>query len=223
MSYFSLRKRDADPEPEETDEETPDTQEEDDGEGEQPAKQYGPLLTGLFGPGRWIAARFSPGAALGVHVVAVWAVFFYGGLVATGVVLVWLLAVLAFVPREHLERLAARIEGDAPGEDQEAGEEHPGEPLAAVLWHLIGDAPGAHLKTVAEHLHAAAPEQPVDRAAVRAKLAALGITVRASVRDAAGRVNEGVHRDDLAGWERPPPRPRPRPLLSPVETPVATL
>jgi hypothetical protein len=152
---------------------------------------YGPLLTGLLGPGTWLAVRFGTGTAWTVHVVAVWAVGLYGGWIAAGIVLVWLLAIGAFVPREYLERLAARIEKTSPEEDQQAGEEPPDEPLVAVLWALIGDAPGAHLKTLAERLQAAAPEQPVDRAAVRAKLGALRIPVRASVRDVAGRVNEG--------------------------------
>lgn len=205
MSYFSLRKHAPEPEPESdeaTEERLAEATEETE---EQPTgKPAGPLLTGLLGPGQWIAAHFGTSAAWAVHIVAVWAIGFYGGWAAVGIVILWLLAVLAFVPREYLERLAARIEKQSPEEDQEAGEEHPGEPLATVLWHLIGDAPGAHLKTVAEHLQAALPEQPVDRAAVRAKLAALGIPVRASVRDAAGRVNEGVHRDDLTGWEEAP-------------------
>lgn len=218
MSYFSLRKPAAEPEtePEKTTEEKPAVEAEKT-EGEQPApKQAGPLLTGLLGPGRWLAAHFGTGTAWGVHVVAVWAVGFYGGWAAVLVPTGWLLAVLTFVPREYLERLAARLERTSPEEDQQAGEEAAVEPLATVLWHLIGDAPGTHLKTIAEHLQAAAPEQPVDRAAVRAKLGALGIPVRASVRDAAGRVNEGVHRADLQAWEEapspteaaPPPGPR---------------
>lgn len=227
MNYFSLRKRDPEPEPDEATEETPIEDEESE---EQPTgKPAGPLLTGLLGPGQWIAARFGTGAAWGVHVVAVWAIGFYGGWAAAGIVTVWLLAVLLFVPREHLERLAARIEKRSPEEDQEAGEERPGEPLAAVLWQLIGDAPGTHLKTLAEHLQAAAPEQPVDRAAVRAKLGALGIPVRASVRDAAGRVNEGVHRGDLQAWAEAlsptgpgtPPGPRSGPVATPVTCDVA--
>lgn len=212
MSYFSLRKQEPEPESDEAEEEVDEEAEEtaeDDVEKERPATKRGPLLTGLLGPGRWLTAHFGINTAWAVHIVAVWAIGFYGGWLAVGVVLVWLLAVLAFVPREHLERLAARIEKRPPEEDQEAGEGHPGEPLAAVLWHLIGDAPGAHLKTVAEHLQAAAPEQSVDRAAVRAKLGALGIPVRASVRDAAGRVNEGVHRADLQAWAE---------ALSPTET-----
>lgn len=224
MSYFSLRKPAAEPEPDEPVEEQP-AVETATPQGEPPAgKPAGPLLTGLLGPSRWIGARFGTGAAWGVHVVAVWAVGFYGGWVAVLVPAGWLLAVLAFVPREYLERLAARLEPASPEEDHQAGEEPAGEPLAAVLWHLIGDAPGTHLKTLAEHLQAAAPEQPVDRAAVRAKLGALGIPVRASVRDAAGRVNEGVHRADLQAWaealsptgDDTPPEARSGPVATPV-------
>lgn len=207
MTYFSLRKRASETGPDDVEEE----QEEEpfeDATDEAPAAARGPFLAGLIGPGCWLAARFGVNTAWGVHIVAVWAVAFYRGWIAAGVALVWLFAALAFVPREHLERLAARIENPGPDEDQEAGEGAHSEPLSVplvvVLWKLIGDAPGAHLKTLAEHLQAAAPGQPVDRAAVRAKLAALGIPVRTSVRDAAGRVNEGVHRADLQAWEKAP-------------------
>lgn len=203
MTYFNLRKREPEAEPDEVEEEPEETVEEaeDGGEEEQPGKQHGPLLTGLLGPGQWLVSRFGASWAWGVHGVGAWAVVFYGGWIAAGVVFAWLLAVLAFVPREHLERLAARIENQPPDEDQEAGEETPVEPLAAVLWHLIGDAPGTHLKTLTAHLQAAAPEQPIDKAAVRAKLTALGITVKPSVRDHRGKVNDGVHRADLQAWE----------------------
>lgn len=206
MTYFQLRKRAPELEPDDAQEDAEETTE-DAVEEEQPAAR-GPLLAGLTGPSSWLAARFGVNTAWGVHIVAVWAVAFYRGWIAAGVALVWLFAVLAFVPREHLERLADRIENPRPDEDQKVGEGPPPEPLceplAVVLKQLIGDAPGAHLKTLAEHLQAAAPEQPVDRAAVRAKLAALGIPVRPSVRDAAGRVNEGVHRADLQAWEEAP-------------------
>lgn len=221
-NYFHLQKRAPEPEPDEveaTEEELEETAEEP--EEEQPAKEYGPLLTGILGPSRWIAAHFGMNTAWGVHVVAVWAVCFYGGWVTAGVGAVWLMAVFAFMPREHLERLADRIE-HGPNHDQEAGEEPPIEPLAAVLWQLIGNAPGTHLKTVAAHLQAAAPEQAVDRPAVRAKLAALRIPVRPSVRDAAGRVNEGVHRADLKGWEEALSPTGPGTPSGPRSTPVAT-
>lgn len=212
MSYFSLRKHAPEPEPDEVAEEPEEGAEGDENaQQEQPVgKPHGPLLTGLLGPGRWLAAHFGMSTAWGVHAAAVWMIFYYGGVVATGVAAVWLLAVLLFTPREYLERLATSIErlGNRPDEDAEDEEEPPPtDPLVALLWHLIGDAPGAHLKTAARRMQEASG-QPVDRASVRARVAAirarlnaLHIPVKASVRDAAGKVNEGVHRDDLEAWE----------------------
>jgi hypothetical protein len=216
MSFISLRKHAPEPEP---DEDLDATAEEDpDGEPEKPAKEppttwTGALLAGVTGPGRWLMARFGPTTSWIAHVVAVWACGFYGGWAAFGVIAGFLLAVLLFIPREFLERLAAAIEqlGELrhqPGVEDapEAGEWPPSNPLVTVLWRLIGDAPGVHLKTLAEHLQAAAPDQPVDRAQVRAKLAALQIPIRGSVRDAAGRVNEGVYGADLRAWQEALPQ-----------------
>lgn len=209
MSYFSLRKHAPEPETEDVEEETEETAEDEETEGGQPAAR-GPLLTGLLGPGRWLAARFGMSTAWGVHAAAVWMIFYYRGVVAVGIIAAWLLAVLLFTPREYLERLAASIErlDNRPREDAEDDEEEPpADPLVTLLWHLIGDAPGAHLKTVAERIQEASGK-PTDRAsvrarvaAIRARLAALQIPVKASVRDAAGKVNEGVHRDDLKAWK----------------------
>lgn len=224
MTYFNLRKRDPETEPEEVEEEAPE-EAEGEPEKEKPAKTYGPILTGLLGPGRWIAARLGSGWAFGAHVVAVWAIGFYGGWTAVGIVLAWLVAVLAFVPRENLERAAAAIERRSapPAEDlPEPLDEPPFDAFTAVLWHLISDAPGTHLKTLTERLQQAAPEQPLDRAAVRAKLGALGIPVRGSVRDAAGKVNEGVHREDLAAWQEPLLAPFLGTVAEPRSGPVAT-
>lgn len=177
-------------------------------------------------------------AAIGVHVVAVWAIGFYGGWTAAGVILGWLAAVLAFTPREFKDRASGWLERrGAPVEaDEETEEEVLVDPLAAVLWHLIADAPGTHLKTLTERLQKEAQE-PLDRATVRAKLGSLGIPVRGSVRDAAGKVNEGVHREDLKQWIEAlppaapgaPPGARSDPVATPVTcdvadapTPVAT-
>lgn len=214
MNFISLRKRDQEP----VDEDLDETEEEPD-EEQQPAKPkkqvgfVGALFIGVCGPAQWIAGRFGTGAAWTAHFVAVWAVGYYGGWAAFGVVTTWLLLVLAFVPREHLDRAAAVVEQlgerrrQAPGEDvPEAGEGAALHPLVAVLWDLIGDAPGVHLKTLAEHLQAAVPEHPIDRAEVRAKLGALQIPVRGSVRDAAGRVNEGVYGADLRAWQQALPQ-----------------
>lgn len=231
MSFISLRKHDPEPDeaPEET-EETPDDE-------ERPAKPkkdvgYGGALgIGICGPAQWIAGRFGTGVTWFLHAFALWAVGHYGGWTAFALVAGYLLAVALFIPREHLERAATAIEQlgerrhqadsqDAP----EAGEERPLHPIVAVLWELIADAPGVHLKTLAEDLQAAAPEQPIDRAQVKAKLAALHIPVRGSVRDAAGKVNEGVHRADLTAWQQALPQATPgTPSVArsgPVATPV---
>lgn len=232
MTFISLRKHD----PEPVDEDLDETAEEpDDEEQPQPPKKQvnGPeaVMIGVCGPAQWIAGRFGTGAAWGAHGVALWAVGYYGGWVAFGAITGYLLAVLLFIPREHLERAATAIEQLGgrrlqPGGETaaEAGEGPALHPIVTVLWELIADAPGVHLKTLAKDLQAAAPEQPVDRAAVRAKLAALGIPVRGSVRDAAGRVNEGVHRADLTAWQQTlppaasgaPPGPRSGPVATPV-------
>jgi hypothetical protein len=212
MNYFDLRKRADEPEPDEVGEdETPAAVEAEETEGEKPAaKANGPLLTGLLGPGRWLAARFGVSTAWGVYAAAAWMIFYYRGVIGAGIIAVWLLAVLLFTPREYLDRLAASIErlDNRPHKDAEDEEEPPPtDPLVVLLWHLIGDAPGAHLKTVAKRMQEASG-QPVDRASVRARVAAirgrldaLQIPVKASVRDAAGKVNEGVHRADLKAWE----------------------
>lgn len=209
MTYFNLRKRAAEPEPDEDIEEQPE-----DAEDEQPAVARGPIITGLTGPGRWLTARFSSSTSAAVHLGSLWACLYYGGWIAAGLVVAWLLAVLAFLPREFKDRISAwferRTSGGTPAGAGAAPAEAPADPLAAVMWTLIADAPGVHLKTVAAALQEAAPEgvrEVVDRAAVRAKLGALNIPVRASVRDAAGRVNEGVHRADLEAWEKALPDP----------------
>lgn len=224
MNYFSLRKERPEPEPEAVEEDFVETVDEEP-EEESPAAARGPVLTGLLGPGNWIAARFGTGAAWAVHLVAVWAIGFYGGLVAAGIVVVWLLAVLLFVPREHLDRATTWVERRTTGVSELPADdlaEPPVDALVAVLRRLIGDAPGVHLKTVAEHLQTAAPEEVLDRPMVRAKLAALQIPTRASVRDASGRVNEGVHRADLVAWLEALPAPASDAAPGPGSKPVAT-
>ena len=130
----------------------------------------------------------------------------------------WLLVVFAAAAWMHAPDPASDAAEDQP---EEAGEQ-PLDPLPWLLWRLIGDAPGVHVKTLTEHLQNAAPGETLDRATVRAKLGALGIPVRASVRDAAGRVNEGVHRDDLKAWEQARSPAPPVPLSKTRSGPVAT-
>ena len=229
MTYFNLRKR-AEEEPEgpvEAIDTEPEEEAAEDDEEQGPVGLGAALWAGIAGPGRWLAAHGRIDVAWALYPGSVWAVGFYGGWVAVAVPAVWLVMVLAFMPREAKDRVAAWIERRTPGnqvaEDSgDPAEEAPIDPLVTVMWTLIGDAPGVHVKTLAAHLQAAVPEQLVARAAVRAKLGALGIPVRASVRDAAGRVNEGVHRADLEAWQQALPGPSPDPGPGPVEDPVAT-
>ena len=230
MTFISLRKHNSNPGPGPESDDEPGQEPEDENTAENlPTSWAGAALIGICGPAQWLARRFGTGVAWGTHIFGLWALGYYGGWVAAGITLVWLLAATAFVPREHLERLATAIERldtpppqTAPKTDPEDAEEPPPDPIVTILWQLIADAPGVHLKTLTEHLQAAAPSQAIDRAAVRTKLAALQIPTRASVRDAANRVNEGVHRDDLTAWQQPPSPADPAPLPDPRSGPVAT-
>lgn len=227
MTYFSLRKQEPEPAPdvEEPTEQEDQKEETGDQGSTQPTTLAAALRVGACGPGAWITARFGSSTAWGVHVGSVWAIFYYGGWTAAAIILAWLLAVGLFTPREHLDRLADRLEPPAQTAPAEPGtgpaEETPADPLTTLMWTLIGEAPGVHIKTLAERLSTASG-QPVERATIRAELAARTIPVRASVRDAAGRVNEGVHRDDLTAWEQALPGPAPGPTPGPRSGPVAT-
>lgn len=223
MTYFSVRKQQAEAEPgvEEHDE-----QEDQQGEIEQgsspPKTLPAALWIGARGPATWLTARFGSTTAWSVHVGSVWAAFFYGGWTALGLTAAWLLAIGAFTPREHLDKLADRIEQRTATEAvAEPTEEAPDDPLITLMWKLIEDAPGVHIKTLAERLTTASGK-PVERATVRAALAARSIPVRPSVRNTLGKVNEGVHRDDLAAWEQALPALSPRLAPGGCSGPVAT-
>ncbi|MEU0207368.1 hypothetical protein [Streptomyces canus] len=222
MTYFNLRKRAAQEPDEAVDEELAEDEEPED-EEDRPVGLGGALWAGISGPGRWLSDRDRAGLAWVLYVGSVWAAGFYGGWVAVGVIAAWVAAVLLFMPRDAKDRAAAWVERRVSTKaGQETAEKDPVHALVAVMWKLIADAPGVHLKTLAEHLQAAAPGEVVDRAAVRAKLGALNIPVRVSVRDAARRVNEGVHREDLEAWERALPDPSSAPAPEAGSGPVAT-
>lgn len=137
--------------------------------------------------------------------------------------IVWMLTAFCVAAWIHAPHPDAQAAKDEPNEEpEEAGEEPHTHSIPGLLWDLIGEAPGVHLKTLTERLQVAAPRMALDRAVVRGELAALGIPVRASVRDAAGRVNEGVHRDDLKAWEQTLPATAPVPLPKTRSSPVAT-
>lgn len=92
-----------------------------------------------------------------------------------------------------------------PYEEREAAEEpDSGTPSApdaeavrTLLTELIGDRPGVHLSTVLDHLQKEGQGEGWEVADLRARLEALGVPVRRSVK-VNKRVAYGVHRDGLA-------------------------
>jgi len=114
----------------------------------------------------------------------------------------------------------------APNDDEEAGEEPPltapADPFPGMIRDLIGDAPGVHIKTVVAWLHETGLDTACTAADVTAGLTRRQIPIRASVRDAAGRVNKGVHRDDLEEWLEAHSPTAPADALKARSTPVAT-
>jgi hypothetical protein len=216
MSYFNLRKRADEPEPEEVEEQEPAAEEEAEQVEERPAKEYGPILTGLFGPARWIAARFGASTALGVHVGSVWAIGYYGGWTAAGVLLAWLLAVLWFVPREHLDRASGWIERRTHGAAEPEGstvEERPASApedvyAATLQWvrSQIGDSNGIHLSELLAHAHAHNLHTDLNVPAFRTVLERWGFTIRQQLK-VGGRNRPGIHRDDLPKQPLPSPSP----------------
>lgn len=223
MTHFNLRKSSPDPETEdvEADEELPEAEAADDTTPDEPHGTIGALWEGISGPGRWLTARGRPGLAWLLYAGSAWAAGFYGGWTAVGLIAAWLLLVLLFLPPDFKERLTAALERlytPRPKRPPEPALD----PVVPLLWHLIGDAPGVHLKTLTAHLQAAAPEQALDKDAVRAHLTTLQIVVKPSVRDATDRVNDGVHRADLKAWEQALPSTASQPLPATPSGPVAT-
>lgn len=153
-----------------------------------------------------------------VHVGALWAMGYYSLWIAWAIALGLTLAVLAFMPRptidhfvERLERTRKKTPGKAaPAAPEQAPTGPPTDPLVDLMWKLIGDAAGVHLKTLTEALAQAcekAGRPAPDKAAVRASLEARNIPLRPSVRDTRGKVNKGVHREDLEARQNTPPPP----------------
>lgn len=213
MTYFSLRKPAEEPEPDEAEDEADETEE---APAPDPPKRrgYGPVRTGLLGPGQWIAARFGTGWAWGVHGAAVWAIGFYGDWIAVGIVTVWLSAVLAFVPREHLERLATTIEHRSTPTPKTPAAPSPGDEREAVcrlLLDTLGEADTVHLRTVLAHLHKHGQWEGKTVTDLRARLALLGIPHDRRVK-VAGVPTWGVRR---AALQAPSPAEIPTPSEAP--------
>jgi hypothetical protein len=223
MTYFSLRKQTSEPDPAGTEEledseaieETPDDQADaDEGEIPSPPRAFVIAIRDWF---TWCSNLIGTTATYTVHVVAVWAAGHYdNSWILYGVTIGLVLAVGTFLPRPTIDHAVTRIEQlsqrPAKASNQpavEAPAQDSADPLIGLLWHLISDAPGVHLKTLtavlaetAERGGGAAPS----RADVKAALEARSIPLRPSVRDTRDKVNRGVHRDDLtAALQTPSP------------------
>lgn len=92
---------------------------------------------------------------------------------------------------------AGRAPAETAGETPEEAPEEPGrDAVLTLLQELIADRPGVHLSAVLAHLQQHGQGEGWTVADVRARLDALGVPSRRSVK-VAGRVSWGVHRDDL--------------------------
>jgi hypothetical protein len=200
MTYFSLRKQAPDPEPEEAEQELEMTDDEPaDPAPAAVAAAHHPIVTGLLGPGTWIAARLGTGPAWAVHIVSVWAVAFYRGWVAVAVPTLWAVAIAAFIPRDYLVRAAEAVEAIDVRRRKPAPDTPPGGELEAVrrlLLDLIGEARGVHLRTVLDHLQEHGQWEGRTVADLRVHLEALGIPVQPKVK-VNGVPTRGVYRADL--------------------------
>lgn len=109
--------------------------------------------------------------------------------------IVWVLVAWCAAAWMHApdDEAAGTVEEENPAEP-------PADPFPGMVRDLIGDAPGVHIKHIVGWLHESGLDTACTAADVRAGLGRRGIPVRASVRDALQRVNQGVHRDDLDAW-----------------------
>ncbi|MFC8832337.1 hypothetical protein ACFT8V_03945 [Streptomyces griseoincarnatus] len=109
----------------------------------------------------------------------------------------WLLAAWCAAAWMHAP---SGTEEQRPEAGEKAAPAAPEDPFPGMVRDLIGDAPGVHIKTVVAWLHETGLDTTCTPADVTAGLTRRQIPIRASVRDADGRVNKGVHRDDLEEW-----------------------
>jgi hypothetical protein len=116
----------------------------------------------------------------------------------------WAVAAWMHVPDDKPEQAPADAEEpcheDAEEETGEQPAEPPADPFPDMVWGLIGDAPGVHIKHIVEWLHETGLDTTCTAREVKAGLTRRGIPIRASVRDGEQRVNQGVHRADLTAW-----------------------
>jgi len=208
VTYFSLRKRDPEDEPEELDEGPGGEDAVDDEEPAAPAGLGGALWAGIAGPGRWLTARGRPGAAWALYAGSARAAPYYGGWTAVGLGAAWLGLVLTFMPRDSLERVAARVDSwsEARGAalDEAATDASPGTAQAApadprtvlIGWldELTRGRSGIHL----DELHRALTAHPqlagLTRPEMRAWLDRHSITVNRTLRVGSVPGRSGVSR-----------------------------
>jgi hypothetical protein len=227
VSYFNLRKRGPEDEPDEAvDEETATEETAEDEEDDEPVGLVGAVWAGISGPGKWLTAHGHPGAAWTLYAGSAWAVGYYGGWVAVGVPAAWLGFVLAFMPSEFKDRMTAWFEHrdekktSAPDRPKPEGGNAPTatpqQVYAATLEWICGqiaDRNGIHLSDLLAHAHAHGLHTDLDVPAFRAVLEGWGFPIRQQLK-VGGRNRPGIHRDDLP--ERSPSDP------SPEESAVAT-
>jgi hypothetical protein len=182
VSYFNLRKRGPEDEPDEAVDEETATEEtaEDDEEDDEPVGLVGAVWAGISGPGKWLTARGHPGAAWTLYAGSAWAAGYYGGWAAVGVIAAWIAAALLFMPRDAKDRVTAWFEHRdrapaAPPADAPPGGGRDG--ILRLLYDLIGEARGVHLSTVLAHLQQHGQWEGKEVADLRQHLQALGIPV----------------------------------------------
>jgi hypothetical protein len=173
----------------------------------------------MCGPWRWIAGHFGGyGVTIAwtVHVGSPWGFFYYRGWVAVGLVLVWPLAFLLFIPKEYKDRASAAIERlhtRRPKAALQVEEERPAstpeEVYAATLQWVrgqVGDSNGIHLSDLLAHAHAHNLHTDLEMTAFRAVLERWGFPIRQQLK-VGGKNRPGIHRDDLP--KQPPSTPSP--------------
>lgn len=197
MTYFNLRKRHPEDEQDEAGyEELGEDEAAEEDSPDAPSGLLGALWAGISGPGKWLTARGRPGMAWTLYVGSAWAAGYYGGWVTLGVVVAWLAAVLAFMPRAFKDRATARAESwsdahsavpEAVPEDvvTAATEEAAADPHTALVgWldDLTRGRSGIHL----DELHDALTRHPqladLSRSQMRAWLDRRGVAVERTLR-----------------------------------------
>ncbi|MFJ1650086.1 hypothetical protein ACIOC2_01460 [Streptomyces sp. NPDC088337] len=230
MASISMRKTQPDPEDSEDAQEAAEDQAADTDQQEPQASEPTGFLRsfaiGIRGWGHWCSNLIGTTWAYTLHAVALWAAAHYSLWVTWTVIIALAVAIVTFMPAPSIDRIVDRLEHRHAPTAKEPGTpagkeepEPPADPLTALLWQLIGDAPGVHRKTLTKVLAEAATKEgrpAPSQADVDAALEARRIPLRRSVRDTRKKVNKGVHRDDLTTALQTPPPP---PGQGPAQTP----